>query len=538
MLCQCVNKLSKVLGITLLLILSWFWISDGINRISNGAILFDDSYNAQVSANVSDTGVYKVDYPSDIIFYNRITTGPTVLLPTALAYSLLGISNFSTALVPFLYSIVAILLIFLLAYFSFDAYEHRLLVASVVTCSCVLSSTWLIYLSSILLGEIAALSFTLLSVLFLAVSEWQEGRWKELALIASGYFLAFSFVSKTSQIFMCLVMLLLLLLRTVFRRQFKLRHLIVYFLGFFLGLFTWDIYRAAQFGDYAAVFGWWGNEWQNMFSQTRTSGLFDNFAIEKIRTRFLYLHQVINEPNWLIALFLLIPLVMLTVYLFSRSGKIRRIVPVIFLGVMSDSLLIYYVFFGADGLTYGRRLSVYGECLVFANVIIAAFLLVKSFADKNLLKLWGISNYVALICVCAYPVVAGNIASLRSTDSMSVQYIAAQDISAFIKKLPSDSTFYGYGWWQAPEVSLLSGKKFKDISAYYHNMKGIDFKNSYLIVGCIVEPPVWVWKGNFDSYLNQLFDTEVVYKDRNYERQKLFMVYKLLGVSTNKNKVY
>lgn len=534
-----IKKISGIFGSALLMILMYFWISDGVNRISNSALGFDDAYNAQVSANVYETGEYKVDYPSDIIFYNEVTTGPTLLLPAAWAYNLLGISNFSTALVPFIYSVFSILLTFLLAYFLFQPYEHGLLVASLVTCACVLSSTWLIYLSSILLGEIAAFTFTLLCILFLIVSERQEeGRWKVCALVFSGIFLAFSLVSKTSQIFMCVVMALLLVLRTVFIRQSRLRHLGEHFLGFFLGIFIWDLYRAWQFGEYAGALRWWGNEWKNMFRQTGTSGLFDGFALEKIKTRFLYLHEVINEPYWLIVAFIIIPLVLLAVYLFSKQCRLNRIAPLIFLGVMGDSLLVYYVFFGSDGLTYARRMSVYGESLVFSNIMISAYFLVKCITDRNLLMLWGIGNFAVLMCISAYPVTAGNIASLRNKDSMDGQYIAELNISEFIRNLPPDSVFYGYGWWQAPEVSLLSREKFKNIADCYPYLEKIDFNKSYLVVGGIVEPPTWLWKGDFDSYLNQLFETDVVYQDPDYAEKKSFRVYKLLNVSANNHKIY
>ena len=74
----------------ILVLITWDNINTGITSV----IGFDEAYNAQVAKHFAETGKYAVTYPDEIVFYNSITTGPTMLLGTAFLYKVWGISNF------------------------------------------------------------------------------------------------------------------------------------------------------------------------------------------------------------------------------------------------------------------------------------------------------------------------------------------------------------------------------------------------------------------------------------------------------------
>ena len=94
--------------IVFLFLFSILFFTDGINTITTQLLAYDEAYNATVAANVFRYGEYRVSYPDNIVFYNMITTGETVILPTAALYTLFGINNITSTLVALLYALLSI----------------------------------------------------------------------------------------------------------------------------------------------------------------------------------------------------------------------------------------------------------------------------------------------------------------------------------------------------------------------------------------------------------------------------------------------
>ena len=77
---------------------------------------FDEAFNLQVPANLSQHGEYGTTYDGGQAFDPVITTGPTVLLPIAATFKFFGVGIIAARLVTFLYCSMTILLLAWISY--------------------------------------------------------------------------------------------------------------------------------------------------------------------------------------------------------------------------------------------------------------------------------------------------------------------------------------------------------------------------------------------------------------------------------------
>lgn len=508
------------------------WIGDRSNAMLCRTISFDDAYNAQVSKNFAEFNKYETSYPETIVFSNVITTGPTMLVPTGILFKAFGISELSIGLVPLIYSCIVLISIWILCLKIFERIKYRIVLSTLLTIFFVLINSWINYLSIILLGEIASFAFTLLATIEL-VNFFRKSKTKYIYMC--GFFMANSFVSKSSQIFMCITITGCLLVNIFLFGKIKVKQWLLYILGVINGLFIWDIFKLFQFGSINGVIQWWIDEKANMFNQTQTVSVFDNFSIGLIRERFLYVNQIIRAPYWLIVIYLIIPIIFFIILLSMNKQNNNAYQAVCFYSLACESLIVYFVLFGSEGLMYARRMAVYGDGLVlFDWIIISCFFIM--YKERNKRKYLSVVIAGMVCCIGLYgnnELIYANCSSLICKETQSEDKKSTELLVNYINQLPEDAVLYTYGWWQAPEVSLFLNKVFKDISSTYPNIENINFDKSYFIVGSLVEPPTWVWSGDFDSYLNQLFTTELIYQDKENDYTRC--VYKLTGINIEKS---
>lgn len=96
-------NLDFMIGIAIMIVAIILFIMNELNAVQYQLLTYDESYNATVAANVARYGEYRVSYPSKSVFYNMITTGETMLLPTALVYKLFGINTITSSIIPLVY---------------------------------------------------------------------------------------------------------------------------------------------------------------------------------------------------------------------------------------------------------------------------------------------------------------------------------------------------------------------------------------------------------------------------------------------------
>ena len=151
-----------VTGTILIIILAAIFFTDGWNCAKYQVIGYDEGYNATVAANLAQTGEYKVSYPENIVFYNRISTGAPVIVPAALLYHFFGINAVTTNLIPLLYGTLSIFLLYFLLAIVLKKGPAPHLLAAAVTAGTVLTDLYFEYVSVHLIGEGAAIFYLLL----------------------------------------------------------------------------------------------------------------------------------------------------------------------------------------------------------------------------------------------------------------------------------------------------------------------------------------------------------------------------------------
>lgn len=538
------TKRVNIILSVVLLVLTLVWAVRGVQRISAEGVTFDDAYNAQVAANFAENGFYGVSYPDNIPYYCKITTGPTMLLPTALLYKLGGKSIMMTGLVPLLYAIGCFVVLFFIGMVCmadrpvnrsfFEGREIKADYLGVLSAIiCMFTAGWMVYLSHFLLGEIAALFFVLLAMLFF-IKFADTG--SNISILLAGAAVGLSFVTKESQIFMSLVFFAIGAIEWIwFRKEFKGRQFASYAGGFVAGFGIFEIFKLVTLGSFSAYISWWKDEKANIFDQTGSSSFFDRFSIEEIGTRFNYLKEVFNMPAVLAAVMIIIPLVMFLIMLIKRDSHAYSVRIITEFAVAADSLLVYFVLFGASGLAYARRMAVYAQLLSICLVLLFIRLIfyMVNINDANSEKGYDAKRYVIAVVPVLIFIVANfsnidsNVKALLRTPEKTVTADANEAMSDYVSSLPEEAVLYGFDWYQAPEISLMSNRVFKDITREEDFAK-IDFDNSYLVVSYQINPP-YGYEGDFDSFINSVFKTEVEYHDERFEGR--YVVYKLVGVN-------
>lgn len=515
--------ISRIALIAILILI----LSDNINVSKTRAIGFDDAYNAQVAKHFAETGIYAVTYPDEIVFYNTVTTGPTLLLGTALLYKFFGISNITTNLIPMLYGLGVLILI----------YEVAMQILE-TKWKCVLSilgvilylgfSTWYRILSTVLLGEIGALFFTLYSI-FCIIKYFKTTSTRYV--IVSGALLAFSFVSKTSQICIVLVFMAMFLFDIIWKRRCKIKGFLYYLTGFMIGMVVWELFKFIQYkGNVSKVIQWWIDEKSNVFRQTGTEHIFGNFNWLQISKRLSYFKDIFSLKYYVIFIAMLIPFVVFVFYYFvdKRDKQNAGISSILIMGMGGESLLIYFILFGSEGLMYARRLAVYSELIVI--FCICMFLIVVDKAFNSEIKKSVIYFSVIVFSVCLFSSRKYFISQFKTyinKESMaSVEYKSIDEMRNEIVNLQGDVTIYTYGWWQAPEVGLFVDYKFHDIYENVRDQIKLNGNENYFLVGSVIAAP-WDWNGSCLEWLKQYYTVEEIFHSPSWDRDENYTLYKI-----------
>lgn len=482
----------------ILVLITWDNINTGITSV----IGFDEAYNAQVAKHFAETGKYAVTYPDEIVFYNSITTGPTMLLGTAFLYKVWGISNFTTNFIPIIYGAGTLILLYIL--FAQVLQTKCKYILSIVAVLLYLGVPgWFELISVCLIGEIGAMFYALLSTLFLLLY-YRKSSIKYLTL--SGFFLAFSLVTKSSQICYVIVFCAMIVWNELIKKG-PLKKLLYFLMGLTAGILVWEIFKLVQYGgDVSKWLHWWVSEKNNLFSQTGTTSLFGNFTWAGILDRALYLKEVLGVNYWLIVLAIAIPLICFVYYYFfrKRTGRDPRMSGLLAMALGAESLLIYFVLFGSEGLKYARRMAVYGE---FLKIMLIIFFMIS--VEKVFLS--GFKNVIAWLgIILLFLCLVSEKDSLRyhwwlyttKNSDVSAANRPIQEMRDEIMNLPSDAQIYVYGWWQAPEVGLLVEYNFKDINPKIHNGENLEEVPNYFLIGGSLALPN-EWEGSCAEWLGQ-----------------------------------
>ena len=455
----------------------------GINMMQHQPIGYDEGYNATVAANFARYGEYRVSYPEPITFYQMITTGTPVILPTGLLYMLFGINGVTSAIVPLFYCVGTIIVLFLLLRRCFTTCPHGNAIALVLVCVSILSEKTLQYVSTHLIGGVACAFFLLLSALLLSYG-YSSG--KNRYFMLSGSFVMASFLTKSSTVFFLVALIGLIVIETVLKR-ISIRNMLFFVAGLIISLLIIDSYKIFQLGGLNEWLRWWGAEWQNMLSQSGELAAKPSFG-----EKFAYLSKVFGASKYVAACLVVLPTIAFVSFtLLQHNGKARHINDasrcVILLGVAASSLEVYFVLFGGEGLVYARRHFV-NEYLVKITALLLIGQISSWIIGTRGIKLWK-AVPVAIVALVAlflsFPlqtVIEVTKDYIDKQTSDDYELVLMGDFLRDVDSLGTDASLYCYGWWQEPNVTLfLNDRKMNDIGSM--DTARLNSEESYLIIG-------------------------------------------------------
>lgn len=532
------SKRNYIISLFLLVFAVLVFVGDCINKVNYQVIGFDESYNATVAANVMRYGEYRVSYPDNITFYNMITTGELVILPTAAVYRLFGVSAITTAIVPIVYGALSIIATALFLSKCIKNHEkgYNFLLASILTILVVLADGFFGYISTCLMGEIATYFYLVLS--FTNVYNYMEKK-KQTYLFFAGAMLAFAFLTKSSSIFFVVTCFGILLIESFVCRSLELKSIIVCLCGFFIGFLFVDSYKLIELGNFEQYFLWWKSEWANMLSQS--SGVDISYSIDE---KITFLESIfIGFNRYFCILIILFPVALYAVYVFFRLFKKKVITngthTMTICGVSAASLLVYFILLGGNGLMYARRHSVNELFIrVFVAYVIGelTIYLIDVIKSKNHKYMGCLIVTIMVLLVGSFP-----FESIRSNLNMYLQKekeysLDAQLMYEFlneVESLPESANIYAAGWWQEPNITLFLDREVQSIYDVIHMGEPLADENYFIVGKLISDTSKRELERLLDKKLVRVDTSEVEYEEYStgFDRQDfdLFAIYKIVA---------
>lgn len=527
----------QICTIILMALFSILFFADGINVIETKLLGYDEAYNASVAANIYRYGEYRVSYPNNIVFYNMITTGETVILPTALLYILFGINNITSTVVALLYALFSIWCVWILLYKVLKQVSNikwLSAVAFVMTMGVILTDAYFDYVACHLIGESACIFFLLLCFLFLNFFFQQK---RNQLLIFSGGMLAWAFLTKSSMIFFVVSIFGMMIIETFVTKRIKIKDLSSFFAGFFIGFAILDLYKLIQLGSLTEYINWWKLEWGNMLNQS--SGIDITYSIGD---KFQYLQNIFGYNQWICIVFILLPVGMYLLYLWNRIRKRKlcsdeRLV-MLMLGTSGASLLIYFLVLGGSGLVNARRHSVnaFFVKIFFVYSVVCLFIFLR---DKSRhIRKRKMVLYVAMFVLGSLTILQPQKVCRSVSDYINKENQYSYEVrlmDEFLKEIddiPDKATLYCAGWWQEPDITLFLDREMKDIYDVINGSSVLE-DDSYFIVGNLINDiKMEDIQNNINASLVRVDTTEVDYNlfNSGFNREDFdnYAIYKII----------
>lgn len=503
----CSQNREFLLSCLLVGVVAVIFFVDGFNAIQYKSINYDDGYNATVAANFARYGVYKVSYPDDIVFYNMITTGTPVLLPTAILYKLFGINELTTAFIPLLYTTFSFVLMFIILCHSYGDVKKKYVVSAVMCVILLMSDSWIPYMSRVLQGEAAALFFLLLAVDNFVLFYIRQ---KRRFMFLSGFFVPAAFCSKSAMIFFVIVFFVLVLVDGFLLKIIAKRTVADYCVGSVVGFCFFDLFKFVSLGGIRPYIHWWWAELANMMHQS--SGVDLAYGVS---AKFSYLSDIFSGYSKYFCLALI--LLTVAVYVlyatatFKSSKKSTCALPALcFAGLGGSSLLCYFVLFGGRGLVYARRHSVNEVFVKFFFIYFIGLLFFMSFRWFREKKVSNKTVFLSGFLFCAVlflflpsETLKRNLFAYIAKDhEKSYSMCLTEDFLKEISCLPDSATLYCADWWQEPNITLRLDRKMTDINDVISGKKQLAAE-SYFIVGQLIDN---VEKTDLEQKLKRKFE--------------------------------
>lgn len=454
------KKYSKEIMTTLSLL---FIISILIINVIGTIPSFDGAMNAQVSENLCNNGIYSVNYPVNSLFDQKIQTGITVILPTAIIFKIFGKSLESSQIINVVYIIILLSMVFILL--KTIKIKNKWILLTLIA---FLFTPHFFDFSMGLYGEIPTLVWIMASIILLEKNKSLSNKY----FILSGALYGLAYLTKVVSLIGIPSILFVFLYKLIIQKDIKLNNILFWILGFVSPVLMFEVYKLIQLGIYEYYISWKELIPSILMQAGVKSGMADtsNKLIKLLNHIKIYSNSFNINPF----VFILVLLSNFGVFC-GRIYKERKINYFDILFLIGFSYFGWWLIITSDAKAWARRIIIGTLTMEIITIVNAAYLSSYTKIKENTKKIL----YTLLIIIVVY-ISAINIKDMKIGMYNRIEYKESViKFSNEIKSLGNDSEVLGFGWWQAPVISFESNKIFKDYNKEkYEPIK----KDTYLVV--------------------------------------------------------
>ncbi|MFM0029610.1 hypothetical protein PQR70_25540 [Paraburkholderia madseniana] len=418
---------------------------------------FDGAMNLKTAASLVHGDGYGFFYDRFFPFPAQ-TDGPFIL-PTALAFWLGGITPFTGQVVNLLY-IAALIVLLVVLLRRLDA---PLWLALLAALTCIAMPGFVDY-SMNGYGEVPLLAWFFAAVLVL-VPRGGIGAPSRARLAATGVLFGVAYLTKVVAL-VCVAPAMLILTCVVFCQPDRKRRLLALYIGTVVPVVMWELFRLVEVGSAHAYVDWWRYQIAQIRAQSgaKHADVAEGF-ISKGAHHLSILSDMTGVAAAMLAICIVVPIVVgLLLALDKRTRANTRLILAVLVTVVG-LYFFWWMFISPTAMTWLRRILdglVLLQCLVVV-AIVAAWPRRPDVHDLSSVR--APRGHLALVLMLI-PAIAGSMMLARNGESLTrppqvPDYaLNMYKMADAVRALPEHATIFGTGWWQAPVVSLFSGRQF------------------------------------------------------------------------------
>lgn len=414
---------------------------------------FDGALNFNVSASVAEGRGYGSFYERWAYFPIETQTNGPLVLPTALAFALLGTQPIAFQLVNLLYVMALCLLVVLVV--RRGGAGWMLALASALA---VLQAPGMAAFAMFGYGEVAALCWALAAAWLLA-DQVERPRAPPVAL--AGALLGMSFLTKTVSLIWFPSVAGLFVLGLLWQHGWRvaLRMTMVGAMGLVVVLAAWEMYRLATLGGPAAYRLWWVEQ---LLEIRKQAGVKDGYSdtywwLEKLALHGSALAGYLRMSGLALIVAAAGAVGAIVAAMWSSRREPVRLYLLAVCSSVAALYLYWWLLITPTEMMWLRRIML---GLVFVQLALAlAASAFWNLGGKRYALLGGV-----VFALMAWIAWAGQLVHDRPDRGPSAR--AEAELAGAVNDLPEDALTFGSGWWQAPVIALLTGRRMYNEEAW------------------------------------------------------------------------
>lgn len=427
---------------------------------------FDGGLNLNVARSLLEGTGYGSYYNGFRLFPIETQTNAPYVFPAALAYGVLGVGLLSSQVVNLGYVVL-----FALALYVALRRRERPAVALLAVVLAVQAPGMAEYAMNGY-GEVPALAFLFAALAPLARAlERGAGRRAAALALLGGVALSLSFLTKTVALIWVLPVSGLFALLAL-GRPGRWRLLAALALGLAGPVLVWEAYRLLSLGGLDAYVGWWMPQIGEILSQSGVESELQDTpgVLAKGWTHLGLLAAQTGTPWPLLLLFWLLPAPVVLAMLGAdlRAGRYGRLLVLGSVAGVAAAYALWWLFVTPTEQAWLRRIM-NGLVLQEVTILLVATACARAaWSGAALPRRVPRMLPLLLVPLLALPLAAlGFNGQLVFRSAEPPPAVAAEvDVAEAVAALPADARLFGKGWWQAPVVALLSGRRIDDIETW------------------------------------------------------------------------